>query len=682
MKYLFQIALYNGLAWSICLNAQPITSNTYEAMLETADQALVDYNYFNAIEWYEKAYQEQRDPNTALAIADLYNIVRDYRRAESWYNRILRRDRDNQWLEVRYDYGKVLKAQGKYKEAIEEFNLLISLTDDEELKSEAQLELEGILMIEEYPDNIDVVITYAGNDINSASGEYSPSLYSDGTLYFGSFNTRREIVLDGTEDDYHAKIFRSMKDVQGNYGKPQELGQNINRKGFHNANVCFTPDGKVMFFTRIKLAGNEIEESKIYRAYWRDNDWGAAEIVPSVNGPWNAKQPVVGELFGNQVLFFVSDMDGGYGGDDIYYSTIRGDDFSSPVNLGPVINTHRDEVTPFYKEGILYFSSTGFPGLGGFDIFSSAWDGSTWSTPKNLGHNYNTSLDDLYFRMNESGTLGFLISNRPDKDKRNLKGPTCCDDIYFITIRDLVIDLLAFVEDDKGPLNEATMEILDLSVEGGVPDAKSNSTGNKFNFLLESDHNYIVITTRDGYFPDTFSFNTVGILDDYTVKKTVKLKSKPVEEEETELAYINQPIRLSNIYYEYDDDKIIPESEPSLEYLASLMKEHPDMIIELSSHTDSRGLSNYNQQLSQRRAESARVWLLDAGIEEGRIKAVGYGESRIINRCVDGVRCSEEEHRYNRRTEFKILEGPQTIKIKKSLTGDRSNEPPPSGSGK
>ncbi len=672
--------ILSGIWTSGILYSQPITSNTYEAMLETADMAVADYNYFNAIEWYEKAYNEQRDPSTALAIADLYTIVRDYRRGESWYNRILRRDRENTLVDLRYDYGKVLKAQGKYTEAMDEFNMVISLTEDEELREEAKLELEGISIMDEYADNVDAVIVYGGNDINSASGEYSPALYNDGTLYFASLNTRREIVLDGSEDDYHVKIFRSSMDPKGIYQKPQELGQNINRKGFHTSNVAFSPDGRIMYFTRMKLKGNEIEESKIFRAYMSDGDWGAAEVVPNVNGNWNARQPVVGELFGNQVLFFVSDMEGGYGGDDIYYSTIRGDEYSAPVNLGPVINTRRDEVTPFYKEGILYFSSTGFPGIGGFDIFYSSWDGSTWSLPTNMGHNYNSSYDDLYFKMNESGVQGFLVSNRPDREKRNLKGPTCCDDIYIITIRDLVVDLLALVEDTNGPLSGASMELVDLSVDGGNPNAKSNSTGNKFNFLLDPDHNYIVYTSKEGYYPDTFAFNTVGILDDYTVKKTVVLNQKPVEEEETELAYINQPIRLSNIYYEFDDDKIIPEAEPSLEYLASLMKEYPDMIIELSSHTDSRGLSNYNQQLSQRRAESARIWLLDAGIEENRINAVGYGESMILNRCKDGIRCSEDEHRYNRRTEFKILEGPQTIRIKKSLTGDRSNEPPGDGS--
>lgn len=669
MRYIILSLILLG---SIGVDAQPITANTYDDMLETGDTALAGNNYFNAIEWYEKAYKEERNPNTALAIADLYVITRNYQRAESWYKRILRRDKENELVDLRYDYGKVFKAQGKYREAMNEFNTVISLSEDPQLVIEARKELKGIEMMGDLADNIDAVVTYAGNKINSASGDFSPRLYEDGSLYYASFARRKEIVLDGKEDDYHVKIFSARRNDKGIFDDPEELPQSINRKGYHTANVAFSDDGRTMYFTRAKLKGNEIGESRIYMASKDDEGWGAALEVPGVNGNYIAKQPIVGELFGNKVLFFVSDMDGGYGGDDIYYSTIRGDEYSSPVNLGDKINTSRDEETPYYKDGTLYFSSTGHPTMGGFDIFYSIWNGSEWGAPVNMGFNYNTSYDDLYFNMNDGGTKGFLVSNRIDKNKRSLKGKTCCDDIYTIEIRDVVVDLLALVEDENGALNGATIELVDKSVDGGNPTSKSNISSNSFSFLLESDHSYIARVTREGYYPDSVEFNTVGILDDYTVKKTVVLSPKPEEKEETEIVTINQPIRLNNIYYEFDKDNILPEAEPDLEYLVELMDEYPDMVIELSSHTDARGISTYNQDLSQRRAESAKLWLMDAGIAEDRIKPVGYGESQILNKCVNGVRCSDEEHRYNRRTEFKIIAGPQSIEIKKSIQGDYS----------
>ena len=131
---------------------------------------------------------------------------------------------------------------------------------------------------------------------------------------------------------------------------------------------------------------------------------------------------------------------------------------------------------------------------------------------------------------------------------------------------------------------------------------------------------------------------------------------------------INEPIRLDNIYYDLDDDKILLDAEKDLNVLYDLLNKYPDMVIELSSHTDAQGRSSYNEGLSQRRAESAKRWLVERGVSKKRIKPVGYGETYIINHCKNGVKCSDDEHRQNRRTEFKILEGPQTIEITKQVT--------------
>ena len=134
----------------------------------------------------------------------------------------------------------------------------------------------------------------------------------------------------------------------------------------------------------------------------------------------------------------------------------------------------------------------------------------------------------------------------------------------------------------------------------------------------------------------------------------------PAVTTETTTVTINEPIRLDNIYYDLDDDKILQDAEKDLNVLYDLLNKYPDMVIELTSHTDSQGRSSYNEGLSQRRAESARSWLIDRGVNKKRIKPVGYGETVIINHCKNGVKCSDDEHRQNRRTEFKIIAGPQT----------------------
>jgi peptidoglycan-associated lipoprotein len=281
-----------------------------------------------------------------------------------------------------------------------------------------------------------------------------------------------------------------------------------------------------------------------------------------------------------------------------------------------------------------------------------------------MGLNYNSSYDDMYLRFNKSGNAAVIVSNRPDKNKKTFKSnPTCCDDIYFINIRDLVIDLAALVNNDKGPLDGATIELFEAGQKVSV-DSKTNFAGNNFSFLLDSDKSYKAYVTREGYYPDSIVFNTNGIFDDYTAKHTVTLKARPVEEL-YETVEINEPIRLNNINFDLDKADILPAGETDLNYLVELMEQYPDMIIELSSHTDSQGDAAYNQKLSQRRADSTKKWLMNEGIGANRLKTVGYGEKVLLNQCKNGVKCSDDEHRLNRRTEFKIISGPQSIQVKK-----------------
>ncbi|MBK9256785.1 MAG: OmpA family protein [Saprospiraceae bacterium] len=652
--------------------SQPVQVASYDMMIETAENAAQNYDYYNAIEWFDKAHKESKDPSLLVTMADLHMLLRDYVKAERLYDRVLKRDKMEEFTEVRLDYARSLKYQAKYKQALDVLNEFISITDNEELKSEAKVELDGLLMLGKYAENIEAVVSFAGENVNSGSAESSPALYVDGTLYYSSFNRKNEIIFDGDEGDFHAKLYTSARNIQGGYDKAVPLGEHINRAGFNAGGVSFSSDGNKMYFTRAKLKSNGIELSELYVSQREGGVWNPPVAIKELNGDFKILHPYEGELYGNKVLYFACDMPGGFGGYDIYYSTIKGNEFAIPINLGPNINTAKNEISPFYKEGTLYFSSNGHAGMGGFDVYFATWTGSVWEGLMNMGHNYNTSYDDMFLRFNTSGNAGFVVSNRPHKDKKKLKGSdTCCDDIYIINIRDLIIDLQALVEGEAGPLEGATIELLEGAKLISV-DSKSNFNGNNFSFLLDPDKNYKAVVTREGYFPDSITFNTNGIFDDYTFKKTIKLNPKP-REAEFDTYTINEAIRLNNIYYDFDDDKILPDAEKDLSYLVELMDKYPDMVIELSSHTDSRGVSTYNQKLSQRRAESAKNWLGKEGVDVDRIKPVGYGESKLLNKCSDGVRCSEEEHRFNRRTEFKIIAGPQTIEIQKSRLTDKQN---------
>ncbi|MBK7807226.1 MAG: OmpA family protein [Saprospiraceae bacterium] len=650
------------LYFNVCMIAQPVVSSSYETMLETAATCAENHDYINAIEWFEKAYKESKDPNLQVAIGDMYMLLRDYAKAEKTYDRVLKRDKRDEFFDIRLDYARAMKAQGKYKLALDEFNGFISTTESDSLRNEAKLELRGILLMEKYAENIEAAVSFAGESINSPSAESSPALYSDGTLYFSSMNAKTPTIIDGEEGEYHAKIYSAARTPQGDFSKASALDEAINRIDFYNTGVSFSEDGQKMYFTRAKYNNNGVENSQIYLSKRAGDKWGSPYPIEALNNEFKSRHPYEGELFGRKVLYYISDMPGGYGGYDIYYSTIAGDAYEKPVNLGEKINTPRNEMSPFYKDGALYFSSNGHPGMGGLDNFYTEWDGSKWSEVTNMGFNYNTSYDDSFLRFNQGGTAGYVVSNRTHKDKKKYKNTdTCCDDIYLIQIRDLVIELKTIVNNEKGPLEGATVELFEGSKKVPV-DSKTNFLSNDFGFLLDSDKSYKAYITREGYYTDSISFNTNGIFDDYTVSKTVTLKAKP--EAPKRIVSRNEPILLKSIFFDLADDKIRPDAEPDLEYLKTLMDKYPDMVIELSSHTDSRGDNEYNKKLSQRRANSTKAWLVEEGVEAARIKAVGYGETKLLNKCKDKVKCSEEEHQLNRRSEFKIIAGPQTIEIK------------------
>lgn len=678
LRYLFAIG-----AFLICglMSAQPITSNSFEQKVTAAKEAESRNNLLGAYEWYDQAYDDLRDGDRgdprikefAIKLADLNYELRDYEEAEKRYARILKNDDELIYVDILYGYGMSLKAQGKYDKAITAFNNLLTYSTDEMLKSKARFELDGIATVQGMEPNIETSFKPLDKAINSASAEYSPRENSDGSLYYGSLNRKRIIEVDGDDDaDYHAKIYVNEKDKEGKFGKSEALKQNVNRKDFHNTHLAFSEDGRTMYFTRVQTVGTEITSSKLMVSYKKDSGWSAAEELPTVNGDWLSKHPVVGSLYGRTVLFFVSDMIGGEGGMDIFYSNILGDGaFSAPVNLGKSINTPMDDITPFYFDGTLYFSSNGYPNIGGFDIYYSLWDGASWSAPEGMGLGYNSSYDDLYPSFVADGNRGYIVSNRPTEDKKKLKSESCCDDIFEFNVRQIVVDLLAIVtNEENAPLEGATIRLENLTDPFNYPtDSKYNALGNEFQFLLDSDFSYKAVISREGYYPDSLEFNTAGILDNYTVRKSVALKPLPVVEEpkDTEVVEINQTIRLNNIYYDFDDDKILKESEQDLQLLKDLMDQYSDMVIELSSHTDSQGRDSYNKELSQRRADSAKKWLVKKGVDSNRIKPVGYGEAQILNHCQNRVKCSDDEHRFNRRTEFKIIAGPQTITIKRPI---------------
>lgn len=695
MKNILILISFFALSYT-ALNAQPINTASYESKLAMGEEALANKNYMVALENYEEAYEDRDDDDLVPILAEINYQIRDYRTAERLYRKLLRRDKENVYAESRFNYARVLKMQGKYDEAIEEFNTFIGLTTDEEKKKMAQLELNGAEVGMAGAGGTQGVEVKAleNRKISSKPSQYSPTLSESGhTFYYASWSEEAKgvIVQDDPDDpEKYGRIFTSLIDEEGKYDAPSPLGPEINRPGYNSVNVSLSPDGRRMYFNRSVLTGNVVTESKIYMSEGGDGNWKSANEVVGVNGDYLALYPIVGELYGKEVLFFVSDMDGGEGGKDIYYATYQGDGvYGDPVNLGPSINTPGNEKTPFWFDGTLYFSSDSYATLGGYDIMYAVWNGSEWTSPENMGSAYNSAADDAYFRLFDEGYKGYFTSNRAGGPSAHAKG--CCDNIYTFEVARHYVDLVVgtFSDDgkSKAPLKGATVELVDNGILEGEPKTRTmtKQNGNAFSFGLSFDHPYQIIATCDGYFPDTLSFNTNGITDSKTFEKRMFLN--PILDT---VITINEVFVMENIVYDFDDDKITEQAEIDLQKIYDLMVEHDDMKIELGSHTDARGLDNYNKNLSQHRAESARRWLMRKGILRARIQAQGYGEimPKVVTKdmaarfsflkegeilteefigAIEGEENQEEAHHQNRRTEFKIIEGPTSVSFKRTI---------------
>jgi len=686
-KIIFLLAfVLNGAA----MMAQPLNRPTYAMMISMAEEQMEKLDYYRALEWYEKAYDESKDKDLAILMADLNYMIRDYKDAERWYSRALRKTKKDKDVpeEKRFEYARVLKMQGKYDEAIEEFDKYLQTATDPVRKELAELEKVGCEFGKVARPQEGINVLHAGKEVNTKNSEYAAWLTNDNKeMYFSGFGTDDLIVIDvDNVDDVPTKILKSTLGDKG-WGKPTPMDEAINRPGYHNVNVAMSPDEKRMLFNRQLLTGNVLTESKIFMSESSGGTWKPANEVETLNGDFIAKSPCIGELFGNEVVFFASNMEGGHGGYDLYYATYKGNgQYGDPVNLGPKINSIGHEDMPFYRDGILYFSSNGHPGIGGYDLFMSTWNGTMWSKPQNMGIPYNSPADDLSFMLDKEGYHGFLTSNRISDGNRSLKSKTCTDDIYNVNLKKIVADLAALTYDleTKEPLNGVTVELIEI--KDGISKTVASSTngsGNNFDFPLELDRAYLLVASADNYDADTIELNTVGLFDSKTFNQKLELKPGRI----TKKIVRNEPFVLENILYDFDDDKILPPAEGDLQVIFDLMSRYPDMVIELSSHTDARGAEDYNRQLSQRRAESARRWLTRKNVDRTRIEAKGYGKAQpktvddktagkfswlkegdvlteeFINALLPDTAKFEAAHQLNRRTEFKIISGPTSITI-------------------
>ncbi|MXV16167.1 OmpA family protein [Pedobacter sp. HMF7056] len=698
MKAAFLTLLIVSLCVSIG-SAQPKTKKTPPILKKAQDEYRL-LHYVAAIKQLDEVLRVDSDNVAAQEMmADSYRKIKDYDQALFWYKRLNKqKDAKPEWILY---YAEALANKEQYEQSEQWYRkFMVAAPGDRRAGNFVKLGT-GISGLSE--DKGDWKVSYT--NINTAGAEYSPMFYKKG-LVFSSNRRIGKVSKDvfGWDQTPFTDLYliddlkrigevskTDMEDIErqregnaykindddteeasndsktlGQYStrvlvdlagerlaaevKAVKLRKKINSR-FHEGPSVLLPEGSLMFTRNNYYKGKAskskkggINKLKLFTA--TGPNWNHIQSFPYNDNEYSVGHPAVTK--DGSILVFVSDMPGGYGGTDLYYSvrTSAERQWSKPVNLGARINTEGNEQFPYFdKNGKLYFSSTGYAGLGGLDIFEvTLKDMRPTGVPHNLGAPLNSSGDDFGFIKADDERSGYFSSNRGGND-----------DIYKFEQSSYRVALKGVVTDTRTRLPIAGAQVL-LRHFGGIDTLVTNRAG-AFQKDLAKETDYEIVAQKPGYVTSNNFFTTAGIDKDTTLNEPLKLGRAELGQQFVlnKCDSLKRVFAVQNIYYDLDKSYIRPDAYPALDHLVMLMREHPEIEIVTASHTDSRASDQYNKRLSLMRGNAARTYLMYRGIDGKRIRVEYYGKSRLTNRCFDGVPCSEEEQQLNRRTEFDII---------------------------
>lgn len=630
---------------------------------KTGDQAYESKAYSVASELYELEYNDTEIPSVkakkAFLIGESYRFNNEFEKAQKWYSDAVRLSYDPI---AKFNYGLMLKANEEYSKAIKQFREYAVMEPFKKEMVQKQIKsCEEAIKWSKERSNVKVTNLEA---LNTSSSEFAPVFFNNGSLVFTS---DRKGATGAAEYKWTGEKYMDLFLAKKENGQFQEpvVFQNTLSFDYNDGTPTFNKNKTLMFFTRCGSDSKEHDYCSVYTSRVDGmNQWSTPEKFPLFADTVNVGQPYLDPE--ERFLIFASDVEGGYGGKDLYIMKKNGFGWAKPENLGIQINTDGDEMFPHVaKDGTLYFASNGHTGMGGLDIFKAKAKSGYWVEPENMRTPINSSHDDFGMILEKTAPKdkndpirmsGYFTSNRP-----NGKGK---DDLYFFEARNenifnlegLVVEKVYEDPDDPNSpvvdFNLIDKALVNLRLYGNglefVDSVRTNKLG-QFEFPLDKNSNYNLLSSKDGYFTQTANVSTVGQEDPSKVYVTLKVRivmEKIFEEKE---------IVIPNIYYDYDKATLREASKEVLDTLMTMLKVNPDIFIEIGSHTDSRGSDAYNEKLSLGRAQSVVKYLIQNGMNADRLAAKGYGESKLVNECEDGVECTEEQHQENRRTTFKVV---------------------------
>ena len=604
--------------------------------LKKANREYESLNYVTAIEGYKKVLKTKSSDEAQIRLSDSYRLTNKSDKAEEVYAEVVKIK--NVDPVNYYYYAKALINNGKRDVAKTWLDKYLSIKPDDKTAAALRDANENPLSITSEAGLFKV----SKAAIDGLSSCFSAIERKDEVVFSG----QTSVGIGGKKDEWTGDSYYDIytaKKTGESWSKPKGIEGDVNG-AYHEGPACFNKAGDEMYFTRSNYSKKKLKASsksennlKIFKAKLVNGKWEGNEEMPFNSDEYSVGHPSLSA--DGKTLYFTSDMPGGLGGSDIYYCKWDGGKWSKPENMGPEINTTGKEAFPYShdEDSSFYFSSDGNISLGGLDIFKCKWDGTKWSKPENIKAPLNSQKDDFAFSFKDDGKSGYLSSNRDGEDR-----------IYewaAIPPVEPVYATEGVVTDKATGKPLPGVKVVFKNMDEGTEEFVTTDENGKYKYTIKPNTHYDIVASKDLYF----------VKKDKVFVPKSKLGETVTKDLAMEPIVIDKPIVIENIYYDVAKWDIRPEAALELDKLVQFLRDNSKINIELSSHTDSRATDKYNLVLSEKRAKSAVDYLISKGIDSARLKAKGYGESKLLNKCKDNVECTEEEHQLNRRTEIKVL---------------------------
>lgn len=662
MKYIIYFLISFIFFSSLTISAQ-------NRHVRAGDAAFETQLYREAAEYYKKGYKKlkTREEKAAVAfkMAECYRLTNELRRAKAQYKRLLRYNMQKENPEIVLRLGQTHLMLEEFEEADQYFIQYDSLMGDD---PQAKIAIESIKFARRSINNPKNYTIENIKKINSKFDDFSPAFQDNNyqSLYFTT--TREEATgknIDGWTGEDFSDIFYSKLDRKGDWSKPETIDEEeiINTED-NEGQAVFNSRFNRMYFTRCFTSEDKPGGCIILEAKRSGRSWDEPQLVDlGVDSTDVVGHPAISE--DEKTIVFAANLERGAGGKDLYISTreSKGEAFGRPRNLGPLVNTRKDEMFPYFRnDTLLYFASNGHVRLGGLDIYQVIIKSDTvYSAPINMGYPINSPSDDfgIIFDPNQQ-EAGYFSSNR--------NGGRGGADIYSFILPPLEYTISGIVTDDYTYQVIPGMDVLLKGSDGSEKKTKTLDDGT-FSFNNKQvfpDTEYELVFENEGYFRQVLTESTVGLDHSEDIEMEVKLQRIP-----------DKPILLPEILFDLAKWDLKPQFEDSLQGLIETMDANPKIVVELGAHTDARGNDEANDILSQKRAESVVDYLIIRGIDPGRLFAKGYGESvpRTLQKeikkndfvfpkgtilteaYIDSLPKNQQEtaHSLNRRIEFRIV---------------------------